>query len=372
MYRELFCQHHLVQERDDEKPAIPGLTPVGFERWVTLFIQAHPDEEYERLQKAVRDLPISNPDEKERFPKEISRRLFPTTGDRKVCQRLDDAISEHANVQLHKRTKRDGSPTQTASTAAEPAYVPPTYRRQPSLNVETKVASNFHPSPLERERAPYSNTPSESAIDDKKPFAPPSQPIERERKPYSAVPGVGKAFEDDARVGKPRSESTAARIGRSNSLAKPRAAPPCGNSTRPMEVPKPEIHNPNRVNSNARQHRSPSFCRGSDGFRRSDSDLRGFPTPFQGSSAAHVEVVDDDHRRYIQERAERSRRQVEDEARAYGESANARARYDREPDANKPYKGSYGNADEEYYRNSGRGGSGYDYAQPPYRGSGYR
>ena len=46
MYRNLRCQHHLIQERDDQRPNISGLTPVGFERWVTLLIRAYPEEEY--------------------------------------------------------------------------------------------------------------------------------------------------------------------------------------------------------------------------------------------------------------------------------------------------------------------------------------
>ena len=51
MYRNLGCQHHLIQEPDDQRPNIPGLTPLGFERWVTLLIRAHPGDEYRRLQK---------------------------------------------------------------------------------------------------------------------------------------------------------------------------------------------------------------------------------------------------------------------------------------------------------------------------------
>lgn len=62
MYRDFGCQHHLVQERDDQRPDIPGLTLAGFERWATLLIRAHPEEEYTRLKKAVLDMPISNSD----------------------------------------------------------------------------------------------------------------------------------------------------------------------------------------------------------------------------------------------------------------------------------------------------------------------
>lgn len=145
MYRELDCQHHLVQEDHGERPAIPGLTPIGFERWVTLLIQAHPDEEYNRLQKAVLTMPISNPeDRKERFPKEISRRLFPTIGDRNVCERLDDAIGEHAQVDLPKRANIQ-SPVFTTD---EP---PPNRRDAGGLGTETKVP--------QRKRNPFVSPP---------------------------------------------------------------------------------------------------------------------------------------------------------------------------------------------------------------------
>lgn len=322
-------------------------------------------------------MPISNPDEKkERFPKEISRRLFPSTGDRKVCERLDDAIAEHANVDLPKRSKRDESPdSKTAVPSAESTPVPHTHRREPSISVETK---NFIPSSLERERAPYSNTPSEAIIDDTNPFPPPSQPIERERKPYSAVPGVGKAFEDEVKMGKPRSESvasTASKLGRSNSTAQPRPIPVSVNGPRPMEVPKPEIHNHhhNHNTGNVRRQRSPSFSRASNDFRRSDSDLRGYPAPFPGPSAPSAEVIDEDGRRYPRERADRMRRQTDEDARGYAESPSGRTRYERGPDVNGPHRGSYP-SEEEYYRSAGRvgPGNGYDYSQQAYGGPMYR
>ena len=368
MYRQLGCQHHLVQERNDEKPDIPGLTPVGFERWVTLLIQAHPDEEYNRLQKAVLAMPISSPDKKERFPKDISRRLFPGTGDRKIRERLDDAIAEHADVEIPKRSKREDSPHKL-SVNTESTYVPPTHRREASIGGEPVSTLNFMPSALERERAPYANTPSEAIIDNTNPFPPPAKPIERERKPYSAVPGGGKAFEDDLRTTKPKSESTASRAGKSDSTAKPRPVQANTNGPRPMEMPKPEIHNPHHATSNVRHQRSPSFSHANNDFRRSDSDLRGYPPVFQSSSVPPAEVFEEDPRRYARDRTDRARRQADEDSRAYGESPSTRARYDRGPDLNGPPRGSYPN-EEEYYRGGGRGGpgGGYEYPQPPYGG----
>jgi len=108
IYRDFECQHHLVQERYDERPDIPGLTPVGFARWATLLIQAHPEEEYERLQKAVLEMPISNPDDKkERFPKEISRRLFPRHGDIRIRDHIEDSISGYAAVEPRRSSQEE-------------------------------------------------------------------------------------------------------------------------------------------------------------------------------------------------------------------------------------------------------------------------
>ncbi len=106
MYRDLECQHHLVQERDDQRPDIPDLTPVDFKRWVTLLIQAHPEEEHRRLQKAVLNMPISNSDKNERFSKKISWRLFPQYEDRGIRDHVEYSISKHADIQLSRRSNR--------------------------------------------------------------------------------------------------------------------------------------------------------------------------------------------------------------------------------------------------------------------------
>ena len=402
MYRELECQHHLIQERFDEKPDIPGLTPVGFERWVTLLIQAHPEQEYERLQKAVLAMPISNPDDKkERFPKEISRRLFPGCEDGRVREKLERAISEHAQIDIPHRSDQ-GSPVHRQSVSEHPPppqsqYVPPTQKREPSVTLETGPSS-YIPSNLERERKPYSNTPQEPTIDDTNPSlpGPPShiptnlererkpysnipsesaiddtnptpvpQPIERERKPYSAQPGGGKTYEDEVRAreaGKPRSDSSAVKPGRSDSSARARPIPMGTSAPRPAEFPKPEIHQHHRAPSNVRRHRSPSFSRGGSDFRRSDSDLRSYQPPYQPPPAS--DAYDDDARRYVRDRA---RRQADEDARSYGESPGTRSRY--EP----PPRASFSGTDEDYYRATGRGqGNGYDYTQQPYGGPMYR
>lgn len=391
MYRDLECQHHLVQERYDERPDIPGLTPVGFERWVTLLIQAHPEEEFARLQKAVLDMPICNPDDrKERFPKELSRRLFPGHEDRRIREKLEDSISEHAAIEIPRRPSREEPPPPRHDSpsykpsVAEQNYAPQTQRSSVSFDLpptNSAAPSTYMPSQLERERKPYSNTPSESAVDDTNPPMPPppSNPIERARQPYSALPGGGKQFEDEAKSTKSRAETfvgSAPKPSRSDSSARARPIP--ANNSRPTEIPKAEPHHHRAPSNASRRQRSPSFSRGStNDFRRSDGDIRGYQSnPYQASAsvpsgAPPVEPVIDenDTRRYFEknarERAERARRQAEEDTRGYGESPR---RYDRAGPP--PRRDDYSN-DEDYTRAGGRQGSGYDYGQP-YGGPAYR
>ncbi|KAL9020887.1 MAG: hypothetical protein Q9185_001850 [Variospora sp. 1 TL-2023] len=376
MYRDLECQHHLVQEHFDEKPDIPGLTPVGFQRWVTLLIQAHPQEEFERLAKAVLAMPINNPDEKkERFPKELSRRLFPGFGDDGIRERLEQVISLHANIDLPKRSSNPESsvPPSHRPSVSDTAQIPPTASRTESSVNGDKAPPPYASSNIERERKPYSTKPTDCAVEDTKPTPiPTSKPIERERQPYSAQPGTGRQFEDEVKVregGRPRSDSTAMRPGRSDSTAKARPIPLTGQAqagfARPTEMSKPEIHQQRCAPSNGRRHRSPSFS--NDG-RRSDGELRGYPPTFQPGSLPTAESYDEDARRYARDRVERVRRQADEDGRSYGESPGARARHDRGSDINGPvpHRGSYlSNNEEDYYRLNGRpNGNGYEYQQP--------
>jgi hypothetical protein len=174
LYRELRCEHHLVQEHPAEQPYVPALTPQGFQEWMTAMIQAYPDAEFERLSKAVLDMPISNAeDRRERFPKELPRRLFPQHENLQAQQRCAAALSAEGVGPLRK-----------APTFPPP---PPMGGPQPSL---------------ERERTPYvsQSRPREDsgAVEsDDADNEPLSIPIERERKPYAATPGGGKVHNDD-------------------------------------------------------------------------------------------------------------------------------------------------------------------------------
>ena len=363
MYRDLTCQHHLVQERYDLRPDIPGLTPIGFEKWATQLIRAHPSEEFQRLQKTVLEMPISNPDDKkERFPKELSRRLFPSTAHREIRDLLQKTIAEHAGVKLPKQGNVDSTKTHVAEPPprrpengidSEPAYVPSDIERE----------YGYLPNPsIERERKPYSNIPSESAIDDTNPPPSQPQPIERQRKPYRVPGGGGKLYEEDGKASVPnhtqRSNSTTERM---------RAMPkPTG------EGPKPEISHHHRGSVSQRRRQSPA---GND-FRRSDGDLRPFPpSTHRAPTLPTGESYEDDPQRHAREadirRAEYARRQADDDVSSYGGSPSSRTRYDPRFDGSDPRRGTQA-TDEDYYRGGGRSqGNGYDYSQP-YGGSAYR
>ena len=75
---------------------------------MTLLVKAYPEEEYKRLRKAVLDMPIGNPDKKERFPKDISRRLFPQDEERGTREHVEWAIANHADIQLPRSLNRKG------------------------------------------------------------------------------------------------------------------------------------------------------------------------------------------------------------------------------------------------------------------------
>ena len=204
IYRELRCQHHLVQHAHHEVPTIPGLTTLGFESWLTTMIRAHPDTEFERLAKCVLEMPISNADHRaERFPKELSRRLFP---------KKEDPTSQH-RLAIAMSTDNAIPPSQYRGNAMN--FPPP-----PSVS-STATTSTF----TERERTPYSgpskagsvasvdSTFEEDSRSTSSFHSSSSIPIERERKPYSAQVGGGKVYNEDIiaslqQNGPPRHNST--------------------------------------------------------------------------------------------------------------------------------------------------------------------
>jgi hypothetical protein len=343
MYREIEAEHHLVQDKLNERPDIPGLTPRGFETWATLLLKAHPDQEFERMARTALDMPISNPDEKkERFPKELSRRLFPARPDTELAYNLQKAISAHCNVTFGPRpvnaTDSHSRAAQSGQAADEstpkPSLRPAPESKDPVNNVNNVTQS--HPAPsapsIERQRQPYSGATSdggEGVVEEEAENMSTPQPIERERKPYVAAPGGGKNHDNldksnaaheprqppvPQAVNLARSDSSQA-PGWANDMPGPNtnpvaihqraAAPP------PVEMPEARRHRSNstyhRDQPRSGRNRSPSMTKdnaSSSYARRSEADALHTPSfhpPY--SASEHPE----DTRRYKEYELQRER-----------------------------------------------------------------
>jgi hypothetical protein len=194
LFREIKVEHHLIQDDIEKRPDIPGLTPKGFETWATLMILANPGREYERLQKAVLNMPINNPDDKkERFPKEIPRSLFPEIGDIAIREDIEDRMMVHCGVDLPYITPEERNQSAARSTRSSTTTASPTERTHSYERGRPRPTASI-PKPAQQPQS----RPASTVTDDGEDEPIPSVPIERERKPYSANPGVGKVYEEQA------------------------------------------------------------------------------------------------------------------------------------------------------------------------------
>lgn len=314
LYRDLKCQHHFVQRAFDDKPSIPGLTPLGFECWMTHVIRAHPEEEFERFAKAVMEMPISNADNpKERFPKQLSRRLFPMQASTSEREHLEDSILADHNIQLLPRgmghsshkdvppTTRDGLPQRDGpalqreglqpQSASQPPSAPPGNAQVPA---PPPPPPHLHPSSVERERQHYSPSSSEAAVED---GPPPAAPIERERKPYYAQPGGGKVFENDCPRGvKPESAGVPPRTNTQSQGPRPSFDPP--EDRAPPRSRRPRTDSQTAGQSGRRNlQRSPSN-RYSNLYARSDTDMHAGSYGCSNPTNLHDDAEDGLSRRY--------------------------------------------------------------------------
>jgi hypothetical protein len=265
------CQHHLVQEHPAEQPYIPALTTEGFQEWMTAMILAYPDVEYERLAKAVLDMPISNADDrKERFPKEIPRRMFPRTENLQAQQRCAAALSSEGVGPLRKA----------------PTFPPPPPKSQPSDSFPN----------LERERSPYASQPEMKSFGSEDEIDPPSVPIERQRKPYAATAGGGKMYDDDLQRSVTADATTQDQRRRRQSTAAqgPWAPPPADTYYDPTSQSRAGAQQ-----ANPRRTRSPSF---SNHGTMSDPTVRDIPSSYY---ASNLHKYDEDARRYSEAEAKR-------------------------------------------------------------------
>ncbi|KAJ5164499.1 uncharacterized protein N7500_006329 [Penicillium coprophilum] len=332
LFREIKVEHHLVQDDIEKRPDIPGLTPKGFETWATLMILANPGREYERLQKAVLHMPINNPDDrKERFPKELPRRLFPEIGDIAIREDIEERMMVHCGVDLpyitpEERNQSASRPTRSSTTTASPTERTHSYERG------RPRAPGSTPRPAQQ---PQPRPVSSVITDDEEDEPTPSVPIERERKPYSANPGVGKVYDES---GSGRSHASSFSTPRpTDSTYKAQASGP--SSTHRMSESydrDPHYsrsgsgHSADKRFSHDSRSSSQSVKHRSGDYRHSEGDLHGrdHSARYAGLSAHDL---------------------------AYTESPAANLSED---DGRRYHRGSRGN-DDEYYRGSGqKGGSG--------------
>ncbi|KAE8355308.1 hypothetical protein BDV28DRAFT_129320 [Aspergillus coremiiformis] len=354
LFREVKAEHHLVQKEGklEERPEIPGLTPRGFEKWATLMIQVNPETEYKRLQKAVLNMPISNPDnKKERFPKEIPQSLFPFEKILNLAlqKELKKSIERHCMLDVDEEFEKVKPPHHdSAATAADSA-----------------------PSYSERERKSYQASVADG---DEEEIEILSRPIERERKPYTAQPGGGKEYDDFPETARRHkaSFSTGSIPRDSPAPSEPRASESQG--------PDPTYLRPSTTQhskTDMGQSRSPSRgARAGGDYRHSESDLLGY----NGSSRY---ARDDDY--YNRFGASTSAGDILDDSRLYRHTGRdedwglyeALREREKEREKNKynnyiPQRSSWDG--EEYYRDAldSQGGpvgstGGYDYKMYGYK-----
>lgn len=238
---------------------------------MTVMILAYPDAEYERISKAVLDMPISNADNtKERFPKELPRRMFPRTDDMQAQQRCAANLSAEGVGPLRKA----------------PTFPPPP---PPPAKVDTSAAG---PS-LERERSPYGGKPDVRNSDSEGEHETGFVPIERQRKPYSAMPSGGKTYDDLSQS--THSDTTSGgqrRRAQSTANQNPWAPPPLGGT-----------HDEQQSRSNTRRTRSPSF---SSYGTYSDGNINDVPASYYSTNLHNTQ--DDGRRRSKDEELRRQNR----------------------------------------------------------------
>lgn len=221
---EINIEHHLVQKKVGGRPDVPGLTIDGFAAWMTLLIRAHPEQEFERLLQTVRKMPINNPTTRERFPKDLPRRLFPTTGDDTIAIALAKHMTKHCAVQLHPR-----QPSNADSEAGQSQSSLPTVPRKPNppapsvedaseesdrsdapVPIRTTTSTTDSSGARSQETVSHSSVgtaPVENNNEIDGSDIPTPRPLERERNPYVGRSGGGKTYENATSSGDERHDN---------------------------------------------------------------------------------------------------------------------------------------------------------------------
>jgi hypothetical protein len=184
------------------------------------FIQASPTAEFERLASTVQNWPVSNADErKERWPKELSRRLFPANGTEVARRQIGDALTR-VGITV-KSPRMPPPPPQTGyATAAQPNYsssapqttssvprsAPPPNNnvRQPDL-ANLARNRNSYVQPVGPDSIFDTESVSSFSSEDEDPKI--NVKLERERKPYTAKEGTGKVYDNGTNMTRSKSNS---------------------------------------------------------------------------------------------------------------------------------------------------------------------
>jgi len=298
---------------------------------MTLFVQADPSREFDRLAATVLDWPLSNADDrKERWPKQLSRRLLPKTP------------HEPARLRLHEALYRVGIPLpQSQPLPPPPTSVPP--QQSYPASVPSGFAPPPPPPPQQRHRGSVAPNPSQPLPDEDVHSSGddgPAVKIERERKPYVAREGTGKVHDDDLMRAK------------SNTSMPPLSA------TQGREMPPPRDRDVplqrEREGYGTRRERAPS-----EPYARDFRGDRGFAQSGKRLSTAGMAEYDDE-RYYVERDRDRSdRERAERDMRDRGE----RGSRDDEERRYSKYADDYGR---------GRGVQGGSYAGNPPLGTGER
>ncbi|KAL2143431.1 hypothetical protein VTI28DRAFT_10418 [Corynascus sepedonium] len=143
LYQQLECEYYLVPAEPKSPPSVPGLTLTGWTRWMTLVVQAYPNEEAQRLANIFAALPINADNlldsKPERLPKQISRHLLPERADRQARVLINNALRAHL--------ERTQQPRKTSPSTTHPNFNPSSdNERRPSASHPDSPRTRYRPS----------------------------------------------------------------------------------------------------------------------------------------------------------------------------------------------------------------------------------
>lgn len=95
LYKDLNIGFYWVPEEPQSRNVVPAMTHDGFRKWMTLMVEAFPDQEHERLNKVMATMEIRNGnDHSERYPSRLPRQLLPLRSNPDAHARVRYAIFE--------------------------------------------------------------------------------------------------------------------------------------------------------------------------------------------------------------------------------------------------------------------------------------